>query len=146
MKKLIIFALFGLSLQKGFGQIISLPKTIDIEIGRNNRMSNEASLHYSITGGDTTIDFHYWNAEYEHIKDYKVISLKGGQKEVDQLYNILIGFFDDNSDKDGGFVLGDKTILVAKDKILGVKCISIRAIDGHTKFFAKKEINKIFDK
>lgn len=108
------------------GQITGIQKSqdpVEVNIGFYKYSDfNIGHLKYLVLDNDTTIRLDYYNQKYPTLKDLKFIYFKGGAKEVNDLYSIMLSFYSeenkDNKEMRVDFKLGKTDVSISRVKSL----------------------------
>lgn len=118
MKKLLtsLLVLFSLG---GWAQLEiksekETPKTVEIgEFRHDKRFGKLAYFHIN---GDTLIHLMFQNEKYSSITDTKSVSLKGGLKELNTLYEAVLKIATGNQGDKLDLTMGKSNVSISKEK------------------------------
>lgn len=94
------------------GQIFVEESIEPIVIGNYKKDKSDIDVSYFVSGSDTTIHITYKNENYS--TDYKSLRFKGGLKNIEELYRLLMGVLTANDKKELRLKLGETAVSLSK--------------------------------
>jgi hypothetical protein len=93
---------------------ISVEESIEpVMVGSFKKEKSDVELSYFVSAPDTTIHLTYKNENYS--TDYKSLRFKGGLKDLEELYKMLLGVILSDDKKELRIKLGETNVSLSKN-------------------------------
>jgi len=110
MRALLLFLFIPFIFQ---GQILVEESIEPVIVGSFKKEKSDVELSYFVSGPDTTIHLTYKNENYS--TDYRSLRFKGGLKDLNELYKMLLGVLTSEDKKELRIKLGDINVSLSKN-------------------------------